>query len=171
MLLLLPLISCQTVKELPTVDQLDLTRYAGTWYEIARLPNRFEKGLECVSATYTLRDDGKITVENRGHSIEDHTKTSYIKGVAWVPDQTKPGQIKVRFFWPFAGRYWVIALGQEYNYALVGDPSRKFLWVLAKNKDLDETIYLDLIKIAEEQGFEVDKVIRVKQDCNSGPGS
>ena len=165
MAIILSIFSCHPGKDLFTVEQLDITRYAGTWYEIARLPNRFEKGLECVSATYTLRDDGKITVQNRGVSIEDHSKVSDIKGVAWVPDSSKPGQIKVQFFWPFAGKYWVIALDENYNYALVGDPSRKFLWVLSKSKSLDEQIYDDLIKTAKKYGFAVEDVIKVNQSC------
>ena len=106
------MISCKS-QPLETVKTLDITKYAGTWYEIARLPNRFEKKLECVSATYELIENGKVKVINRGISTEDHSQKKEITGKAWVPDVAFPGQLKVQFFWPFAGKYWVIDLGPE----------------------------------------------------------
>lgn len=152
-------------KELPTVTELDLTKYAGTWYEIARLPNSFEKGLECVTATYTILPNGKVEVLNKGYTNADTSKMKNIKGVAWVPDNNHPGRLKVRFFWPFSGRYWVIALDKEYNYALVGDPSRKYLWILAKSSTLDNQAYTTLANIAKENGFDVSKLMIVNQNC------
>ena len=158
-------ISCTTIKNnLEVVEQLDINKYAGTWYEIARLPNSFEKNLDCVSATYTLKKDGKVEVYNKGYIINDHKKVKEIKGVAWVPDPKYPAKLKVRFFWPFSGKYWVIALDSNYRYALVGDPSRKFLWILCREKTLDENIYKKLLEVAQKKDFNTSKIIKVNQN-------
>ena len=159
------LLSCRNHKYLPTVEVVDLNRYAGTWYEIARLPNSFEKGLECVTAQYEIRDDGKISVTNQGRPIEDRNKVKSAEGIAWVPDADYPGRLKVRFFWPFAGNYYIIHLDENYSYSLVGDPSRKYLWILSKTKELDNNIYIKMIETAKDHGFETEKIIKVKQDC------
>jgi apolipoprotein D and lipocalin family protein len=156
------IISCKS-QPLETVKVLDVRQYAGTWYEIARLPNKFEKNLEFVTATYELMENGKIKVTNRGiSSIEPHKK-SEVTGKAWVPDPAFPGKLKVQFFWPFAGPYWVIALDPDYRYALVGDPSRKYLWILSKDKQLNQETYLKLVQTARDMGFETDKLALIKQ--------
>jgi apolipoprotein D and lipocalin family protein len=165
---MLSLSTCKSkYKELPTVNELDLARYAGTWYEIARLPNSFEKGLECVTATYTVLTNGRVEVLNKGYANADSSKIKSIKGVAWVPDSSNPGRLKVRFFWPFTGKYWVIALVMDYNYALVGDPSRKYLWILSKSSTLDNLTYTTLVNIAKENGFDVEKLMKVNQSYYS----
>ena len=160
------LLSFKTPQNLPTVEKVDIEKYAGQWYEIARLPNSFEKGLQCVTATYTLKKNNKIEVLNQGYSNKDTEKLSRAKGRAWVPDPEFPGRLKVSFFWPFAGNYYIISLDEEYNYALVGDPSRKYLWVLSRSKVMDDTIYDGLLKIARTNGFNIDNIIKVNQDCN-----
>ena len=160
-------LSSKPTQNLPTVEKVDIEKYAGQWYEIARLPNSFEKGLQCVTATYTLKKNGKIEVLNQGYSIEDKEKLSRAKGRAWVPNTDYPGRLKVSFFWPFAGNYYIISLDEEYNYALVGDPSRKYLWVLARSKMLDDTIYSKLLDIAKINGFDIDKIIKVNQECHN----
>lgn len=158
------LFSCKTTQNLPTVDTVNIPKYAGVWYEIARLPNSFEKGLECVTATYTQKSNGKIEVLNKGYSSE---KGSYktAKGTAWVPDGKYPGRLKVTFFWPFSGNYYIMALDENYQYALVGDPSRKYLWVLARTLTLDAAIYDNLLDHAKNNGFNIQEVIRINQDC------
>lgn len=151
--------------DLPTVDQVDMNRYAGLWYEIARLPNSFEKGLECVTANYILKANGKIGVLNKGYSAKKEAfKTA--KGKAWLPDDNYPGRLKVSFFWPFAGDYYIISLDKDYTYALVGDPSRKYLWVLSRAKELNDVTYSELMETARVHGFEIDKMIRIQHDCN-----
>jgi apolipoprotein D and lipocalin family protein len=147
------------------VSSVDLNKYAGTWYEIARLPNPFERKLKCITATYTLRNDGKITVLNGGHYISDPGKTNTATGVAWIPDKNVPAKLKVQFFWPFSGNYWIIALDKDYKYVLVGDPSFKYLWILCREKKMDETTYQMLLKKAVENGFNVVPIIKVEQDC------
>jgi apolipoprotein D and lipocalin family protein len=137
-LLLLPLIAlffgCSSHHEpLPTVEKLSLDRYKGTWYEIARYEHRFEKGCRDVSATYSLRDDGKIDVLNR--CMKDDG-LSEAHGVAYATDASNT-KLKVSFFWPFYGDYWVLMLADDYRYALVGDPSREYLWILSRTPTLD----------------------------------
>lgn len=154
-------------QKVPTVvADVDLNRYMGTWYEIARLPNYFERKLKCTSATYTLRDDGKITVVNKGNYITDPDKTNSVKGVARVPDKNSPAKLKVQFFWPFSGDYWIMHLDKEYRYVLVGDPALKYLWILAREKTMDDNTYGMLLQKATDNGYDIKTIIRVDQDCN-----
>ena len=156
--------SCSTQPPLSTVSNVEISKYAGKWYEIARLPNSFEKELDCVSATYSLiTDSDKIKVLNEGR--KSGTKMKSITGKAWVPDQKESGRLKVRFFWPFAGDYYIIALDDNYQYALVGSPSRKFLWILSKVKSMDPNVYDNYLSIASEKGFDTSNLILVNQNC------
>ena len=155
---------CAT-REMTVVSTVNLDRYKGTWYEIARLPNSFEKGLICTTANYTLRKDGKITVINRGRKNGGNAVEKSSKGVAWIPDQSSPSKLKVSFFWPFSGKYWIIGLDKDYQYALIGEPSRKYLWILARQKTLDEEIYKYLLDTAIKQGYDVSQIIKVDQNC------
>lgn len=156
-------LTCKT-QDLPVIDQLDLNRYQGLWYEIARLPNSFEKKLDRVTATYSLRADGKVQVINKGYLIKNPSRYKQVKGVAWVPDAKQPAKLKVRFFWPFSGKYWVIELDKEYRYALVGDPSRKYLWILSRTKHLAPDIYDHLLETAKSHGFNTSTIIKVNQN-------
>jgi lipocalin len=160
------MVSCKGItEELATVSSVNLEKYAGTWYEIARLPNNFEKGLECVTATYKLREDRKIDVINKGQKAGESNKISKIKGVAWVPDKNYPGRLKVRFFWPFSGKYYILQLDEAYRYALVGVPSRKYLWILSRDRQLDRNIYNSLLEKAAHLGFNTARVVEINQDC------
>ena len=147
------------------VSSVDLNRYKGTWYEIARLPIFFERKLKCVTATYTLRDDGKITVLNKGNYITDPQKSTSSEGIAWIPDKNSSAKLKVQFFWPFSGDYWILYLDNDYNYVLVGDPSHKYHWILAREKEMDETTYKMLLQKAVDNGYDVKPIIKVEQDC------
>lgn len=151
--------------QLPTVPSLDIEKYLGTWYEIARLPNSFEKDLVCTTANYSLKPNGKIAVVNSGYS-ETKKKQKSASGTAWVPDKNFPGRLKVTFFWPFAGKYYVISLDENYRHALVGDPSRKYLWILSRTKAMEEHDYQELVEIAGSNGFNVGALIRPRQDCD-----
>lgn len=157
-------------RPLKVVPSIDLSLYAGTWYEIARLPNSFQK--KCVgevTADYALREDGRMTVLNRCR--EASGKVSEARGVARVADKKKPNSIlKVRFapsflsFLPFVwGDYYVIALSKDYRYALVGSPDRKYLWVLSRTPQLNEATYRNLLSIAQQQGFDVSRLIMTRQ--------
>jgi len=167
LLLMLPILQFCSPQQPPleVVEKVDIDRYTGTWYEIARLPNRFEKGLKCVTATYELREDGKITVINRGHKIDNPEETEQVEGWAKIPNKNEPGKLKVTFFWPFFGKYWIIDLDENYQYAMVGSPSRKYLWILNRKKEIEEETYNKLLKKADEKGFDTSKMIVTEQDC------
>lgn len=157
---------CTSKRYLPTVTNIDINKYSGKWYEIARLPNFFEKDLECVSAEYTLLKDGKIKVLNKGRKENNINKISKAEGVAWIPNKENSGKLKVQFFWPFAGDYYIIVLDSNYQYALVGDPYRKLLWILNRTTTIDSSTYNHLLKIASHNNFDTSKIIKVKQNCD-----
>jgi lipocalin len=157
--------SVYSQKVTTVVASVDLKRYQGKWYEIARLPNFFERKLKCASATYTLRDDGKITVLNAGNYITDPQKSTSSTGVAWVPDKNSPAKLKVQFFWPFSGDYWIMYLEKDYKYVLVGNPDQKYLWILSREKKMDEPTYRTLLQKAIDNGYDVTSIIKVEQDC------
>jgi len=145
------------------VPSVDLTRYAGKWHEIARLPNRFQR--DCVSdttASYTLRPDGKITVVNECRTKEGRQKSA--KGTAHVASDKGPNtKLKVTFFWPFYGNYWIIDLDPDYRWAVVGEPGRKYFWILSREKQLDETLFQQILSRAKQQGYDLGALIRTKQ--------
>lgn len=142
------------------VPSLDLNRYAGKWYEIARLPNRFQR--ECAgetTATYSLRDDGKITVLNQCRAADGRVKSA--KGTAKLASAKGPNsKLKVTFFWPFYGDYWVIGLDPDYKWALVGGPDRKYLWILSREADMDEALFGRILELARGQGYDVSRLLR-----------
>jgi apolipoprotein D and lipocalin family protein len=137
-LFILSITSCIHMKdkapELQVVPFVDLNRYTGTWYEIARYPHKFQKGCIGSRATYALRDDGKLSVLNECYEESDRGKLRSAKGKAWVVDTNTNAKLKVSFFWPFSGDYWIIDLGSDYDYAVIGHPKRKYLWILSSSK-------------------------------------
>ena len=157
-------------EELRVVPSVDLPRYAGVWYEVARLPNRFEE--KCagdVTAEYTLKGAGRLKVVNRCRRHDG--KVTEAVGDARLADKKGPNsRLKVRFapgflsFLPFVwGDYQIIELAPDYTYAVVGAPDRKYLWFLSRTPQLDEATYLRLTEAARSQGFDVSKLIRTKQ--------
>ena len=144
---------------LEVVGAVDLSRYAGRWYEIARLPNRFEKKCaDSVTATYTLRSDGKVDVVNRCRKANGEYTTA--KGKAKIVDKKTNAKLKVTFFWPFYGDYWILDLGPNYEYAVVGAPNRDYLWILSRTPQLDEQLYQRLLRELATRGFATDRMIR-----------
>lgn len=151
-------------KGLTPVSGFEAERYLGKWYEVARLDHRFERGLSNVSATYTLRDDGAISVLNRGFDDEDG-EWQEANGVARFRGDAGVGSLKVTFFWPFYGGYHIIALDPEdYLYAMVAGPSRSYLWVLSRTRELDPAILDGLLERAAELGFPTDELVFPAQD-------
>ncbi len=146
-----------------TVPRVDLARYAGTWYELARFPNRFERGLVAVTATYTLRDDGTVAVRNAGRerTLDGPERTA--DGVAWLPDPADTAKLRVRFFWPFSGAYWIIALEEDYRWAVVGHPDRDYLWFLSRTPQLDGETWSAMEAAALAQGFDIRRLERTLQ--------
>jgi apolipoprotein D and lipocalin family protein len=146
---------------LKTVDHVDLPRYAGKWYEIARLPNRFEK--KCardVTAEYELKD-GNVSVRNT--CIQQDGSSTTAKGKAKVVDAATGAKLKVTFFWPFYGNYWIIGLDPDYKWAIVGEPDRKYLWILSRTPSLPKTTLDTLLKKVEESGYRPSELMYVTQ--------
>lgn len=137
---------------LPTVASVDLARYAGAWYEIALLPNRFQK--QCVADTQArYRLDGeRVEVFNRCRTANGRVED--IKGHAKVVEGSGNAKLRVSFFWPFYGDYWVLALDDDYRQVLVGAPNRKYAWVLARTPQLDDGALAALLDRAEALGFD-----------------
>jgi apolipoprotein D and lipocalin family protein len=164
--------ACATVDHregdtLQVVSRVDLNRYVGRWYEIARLPNNFEKNLVCTTATYTLKENGKIKVVNEGKRGSREGRPSRATGSAWVPDAGEAGKLKVSFFWPFSSDYWILHLDEsDYGYAMVAGSSKRFLWILCREPMMDETLYTTLVESARQMGFQVDQLYRVPQVCD-----
>jgi apolipoprotein D and lipocalin family protein len=148
--------------DLEVVPHVDLNRYVGRWYEIARLPNRFEKKCDgSVTATYRLRTDGKVEVVNRCRKSSGEYTTA--TGKAKVVDKTTNAKLKVSFFWPFYGDYWILDLGDNYEYAVVGAPDRKYLWILSRNRQMDEGLYRTLLAKMAARGFQTEQMIKTSQ--------
>jgi apolipoprotein D and lipocalin family protein len=147
---------------LKTVAHVELSRYVGTWHEIARYPNSFQKSCAGSTATYTLREDGEIDVVNRCRDLRDGSLRE-AKGRAWVVDPTSNARLKVSFFWPFRGDYWIIDLGNDYEFAVVGAPSRKYLWVLSRTPIMEDDVFNGIMERIEQQGFERDRVVKSTQ--------
>lgn len=144
-----------------TVKEFDLNRYLGTWYEIARFDHRFERGLVGVTATYSLRDDGKIRVLNQGFKNSLEGKHSSAEGKAKTTGE--PGKLKVSFFWIFYADYLILELDTNYRWALIGSTSDKYLWILSRTPELDEAITRQILDKAQARGYDTSKLIWVKQ--------
>jgi apolipoprotein D and lipocalin family protein len=143
---------------LQTVAHVDLNRYLGLWYEIGRYPNSFQKGCQGSTALYTARPDGEIDVLNSCRDEQDGSLRE-AKGRAWVADKVGNARLKVSFFWPFRGDYWIIDLGQEYEYAVVGTPNRKYLWILSRTPEMHPAILAKILPNIEKQGFVRDNLL------------
>jgi len=146
---------------LQVVPHVDLKRYVGTWHEIARYPHRFQEGCAESSATYTLLENGKIGVLNQCRKGPDQ-KLSSAKGKAWVVDKETNAKLKVSFVWPFSGDYWIIDLGENYEYAVVGHPSRKYLWILSRTPQMDEVLYQRILEKLQKQSYDISKLMRTE---------
>ncbi|HBX43328.1 MAG TPA: hypothetical protein DEH27_05830 [Deltaproteobacteria bacterium] len=146
------------------VPGVDISRYAGTWYEIAKYPNRFQKGCVATSATYTVLPGGKaVEVVNRCRSGSLDGPERSIKGKARVVDEETNARLKVTFFWPFSGDYWIIDLGPEYEYAVVASPNRKYLWILSRTPRMDGTVYERILEGVRAQHFDPSRLERTPQ--------
>lgn len=166
---LLLIIACtsqqkQAAAPLEVVPAVDLSRYTGVWYEISRYPNRFQEDCVGSRATYTLRKNGKIAVLNECFEGSFTGKLRHAKGTAKVVDTKTNAKLKVSFFWPFYGDYWIIDLGREYEYAVVGHPDRTYLWILSRTKQMDEELYREILGRLAAQGYDTAKLIKTTQE-------
>ncbi|WP_370691477.1 lipocalin family protein [Methylicorpusculum sp.] len=162
-LLSLLISGCVGVPEgISVVDDFNVQRYLGKWYEIARLDHRFERGLTHISAEYSLREDGGLKVINSGYNTEKGRRDK-AEGRAYFTGSPQQGSLKVSFFGPFYGGYNIIDLDKEnYSYAMIAGPDRDYLWILARQPELDKTIVDRLVAKAKSLGFTTDQLIYVE---------
>ena len=148
---------------LETVAHVDLSRYVGTWYEIASFPQSFQRGCTGTTATYELRQDGDVDVLNRCRkgSLDGREKSA--QGRARVVDRATNAKLEVSFFRPFWGDYWVIDLADDYSYAVVGHPGRDYLWILSRTPTMDSAVYDGILARLRAQGYEVERLNRTPQ--------
>jgi len=151
-------------KNVKPVENFQLSSYLGTWYEIARLDHRFERGLEQISATYSIREDGGVKVLNKGFKTEDK-EWNEAEGKAYFAESSDKGFLKVSFFGPFYGSY--IVMDTDYKtYTMISGPDLSYFWILSRTPHLNEETQARLIAKAKDAGFDTSKLIYVKQDQN-----
>jgi len=159
--------SCKTQKSMidkTVVKELDLQKYLGTWYEIARYDHSFERGLIGVTAKYSLRDDGKIKVVNSGYKNSFDGKYSQAVGKAKIPDpENEPAKLKVSFFLFFYGDYFVMELDKDYQWVVIGSSSDKYLWILSRHPQMEDELYTMLLNRLKMREYDVSNLIKVEQ--------
>lgn len=155
-----------TAGELEVVPFVDLSQYLGTWYEIARYPHSFQENCFASQANYTMLEDGIIRVVNRCWLGGFDGELNEAEGKAWIVDKTTNAKLKVQFFWPFSGHYWVIILDPEYQYTVVGHPSLEYLWILNRSQKMDPQLYKKLLQKIEQRGYDTTKLIATPQTKN-----
>ncbi len=151
-----------TKTELPpiqAVENVELSRYLGKWYEIASFPQKFQKDCYCSTAEYSLGKNGVIIVENRCRKGSATGDPIYIKGKAFVEKNSGNAKLKVQFFWPFRAKYWIIDLAKDYSYAVISHPNRQYLWILSRTKTMDPKVYEQITDRLEEKGFDLNKLV------------
>ena len=153
-------LACDTTEPLSTVASVDLVRYSGTWYEIADYPQIFEKGCSNVKATYTPKS-GYIEVFNQ---CIKNGKPNNIKGKAFIVHNSGNAKLKVQFFWPFKGDYWIIDMAEDYTWAIVSNSKMSSLWILSRAPKMDQILYDSLIDKLVKLGFQKDKIVLMVQE-------
>jgi apolipoprotein D and lipocalin family protein len=148
---------------LEVVEYVDLERYLGTWYEIASYPAWFAKECTATTAEYSLLSDGKIRVINRCRKGNLDGQEKVADGKAEVIDTVTNAKLKVWFFWPFKGNYWIIDLDEDYQWAVVGEPSRKYLWILSRTPSMDGVLYEEIVARVVQQGYDPSRLQRTEQ--------
>jgi apolipoprotein D and lipocalin family protein len=158
---------CATKNPPQTVGHVDVGRYMGVWYEVAKFPVAFERGLVGVTAEYSLEEDGRIRVKNRGFKKSFDGKTSLIEGYATVPHPEDPAKLRIKFD-PFPVRYfkadyWIVDLDANYGYSVVSSPSRKMLWILSRTPSMNESQYNEIVERLAQKGFKVARLEKMPQ--------
>ena len=155
-----------TLKDTPpleVVEFVDLERYLGKWYEIASYPAWFSKECTATTAEYSLLPDGKIRVVNRCRKGNLDGPQKEAKGKAEIVDKTTNAKLKVWFFWPFKGNYWIIDLDDEYQWAVVGEPKREYLWILSRKPHMDSALYDEIVTRLMKKGYDPDRLNKTLQ--------
>jgi len=145
-----------------TVPYVDLTRYLGIWYEISAIPQHFSKGCTCNFANYTTNLDGTIKVEN--YCQKNDGQYENVLGRAWTVDDTH-SKLKVQFFWPFRGDYWIVRLDADCNWVVVSGSDREYLWILARTRHLDQNLYDSLVESLKCDKFKVEDLVVTSKEC------
>lgn len=147
-----------------TVSGFELQPYLGTWYEIGNFPQSFQEGCTGTTATYSLREDGNVDVLNRCFEGDLDGPEKTAKGLARAVE-VEEGKLEVSFFQPFWGAYWVLELGPDYEYAVVGHPSRDYLWILAREPRLQSEVQDGILeRLASVHGYELDRFVATTQE-------
>lgn len=149
--------------KMPVVQNVDIQRYMGTWYEIARFPHRFEKDLVGVTATYELKSNGQISVLNQGYKHTLDGKHKKAKGRGRIPDPGATGRLQVTFFLWFWADYLILDLDENYQHVLIGSSTPDYLWILSRTPQMDEEHYNRLVEKAAALGYNTSKLQRVLQ--------
>lgn len=162
---ILGLSGCRSTNDMVNepVQQLDLQRYVGHWYEIARFDHSFERGLVGCTAEYSINDDGTIKVVNSGYKRSLSGPFKQSEGKARRPDESKPGMLEVSFFLNFYSQYNVLELAEDYRYAMVGSRSDKYLWILSRTPYMEQSDIDYLLRSATNRGYDISKLIWVEQ--------
>jgi apolipoprotein D and lipocalin family protein len=162
------LVSCSLKKDnLPPVktqQPIDLKKYSGSWYEIASFPNFFQKGCMCTKALYK-QEKNYIRVINSCYKNSLKNKLSIAEGKAFIVPNSQNSKLKVQFFWPFKGDYWILYVSADYTSALVGNPKRNYLWILSRTPTLPQEQILKMKNIAKNQGYDISKLNSTFQSC------
>ena len=159
--------ACSTLKRAenpPTVaDEVDLQKYMGTWYDIAHYPQRFQRNCTGSQANYTLVDDETVRVVNTCRKGSLDGKLSKVEGKAVIGPEGNPAKLRVQFFWPFRSDYWILAVDDLYQWAVVGDPSRESLWLLSRQPQISEAQKEKLLEIVRQKGFDPQQLVWEEQ--------
>jgi apolipoprotein D and lipocalin family protein len=150
---------------LDVVPSVDVKRYQGVWYEIASIPVSQQKGCFCTKAEYTLLDDGSLRVVNACRKGSASGEVARAEGKAFVVPGSNNAKLRVQFFWPFRGDYWILKLDEEYSYAVVGTPSRRYCWILSRTPTIQPTTLTMLVDHLRSRGFDVSRLQHTEHSC------
>ena len=153
---------------LDVVDKVDVQRYLGVWHEIARLPNSFQKDCACSTAEYSIIDETTLRVVNSCNEDTPGGELDVANGKAFIVEGSNNAKLRVQFFWPFRGDYWILELDDDYQWVVVGTPSREYLWILAREQQLADPTYAMLLDRIQKKGFDVSKLIRREEGWAEG---
>jgi apolipoprotein D and lipocalin family protein len=153
---------CHSQSTLETVDKVDLQKYSGKWYEICHMPASFLEGCSCITATYTIDKKGFVRVFNQCR--KSNGKWTSINGKAFAVSGSWNSKLKVQFFWPFRADYYIIDLAEDYSYAVVGEPGRRYLWILSRTPHMDPVLYDALVQKCGNKGFAVEYLVVSSQE-------
>lgn len=157
------MLGCKNYEKMETVANVDLQKYSGIWYEIASYPTVFQKGCTNTSAEYQLTDKNYVKVINRCNKDSINGIAKSIEGKAYIVKNTNNTKLKVQFFWPFKGDYWIIGLADDYSWAVVSHPNRKYLWILARSKTINDETYKKIIQLIVNKGLNPEKLRKTVQ--------